>query len=164
MSKTKLKNAGGGKKGSLIMVILIAIVACGLAGYAVYEMKNMQSQMANLNDPKKTPPAVAVPMYVPLETFTVSLKPTEAENDRVLYIGVTLRVKDEQSKQVIEKFMPEVRSRLLFLFAQKTAEDLSSIEGRSVLIHDIMTDLGVQFAPGQHATIADVLFNAFILR
>lgn len=166
MSKKKQKSSVGGKRNSLIIIIciLVAVIACGLAGYVLYEMKNMQFHMASSKELTKKPAAEVVPMYVPLETFTVSLKPTENENDRVLYIGLTLRVKDEASKRVVEKYMPEVRSRLLFLFAQKTAADLSSDEGRTELIRDIMKNLGVQFAPGQNATVADVLFNAFILR
>ncbi|KML24135.1 hypothetical protein VL10_09435 [Leclercia adecarboxylata] len=159
------KKPQSGKKNSLLIFLLAAIfvMICGVAGYTLYEMKTLKSEMASASELKKTPDAI-VPVYVPLDAFTVSLKPTENENDRVLYIGVTLRVKDVTSKELLQKYMPEVRSRLLVLFAQKTAGELSSEQGRTDLIHEMITDLSLQFAPGQSVRIDDVLFNAFIVR
>lgn len=164
MSKKNQKNAGS-KKGSFatLLVILIAIGACALAGYTLYEMKKIKSEVAMGNQSQKLPESTA-PMYIPLDTFTVSLKPTENDSDRVLYIGLTLRVADENSKLLIEKYMPEIRSRLLFLFAQETAEHLSSDEGRVALAQEIKKEFAKPLSVNQNAVVSDVLFNAFIIR
>lgn len=169
MLRKNRKNTEGRKNSSLVifLVVLIALVTCALAGYTLYEMKNMRSQIATAGGGKHEAPKSqdsSVPTYVPLDSFTVSLKPVGGDEDRVLFIGLTLRVKDTASQQTLLKYMPEVRSRLLLLFSHKTAEDLSSTSGKNELVHDIITDLDMPFATNQRATISDVLFNDFILR
>lgn len=168
MSDQKKKAPGKGKLRSLfiIVVLFIAIAACAIAAYSLYEMKNMQSRLQTEGDvPAAAEPTVpAVPLYVPLDTFTVSLKPDEEEHDRVLYIGLTLRVGAEKDKALIEKYLPEVRSRLLMLFSERSADELSHHEGKAQLIADIKQALGKPLDARQGVVVSDVLFNAFILR
>jgi len=166
MSKKNQKSSGGGKKSSLAMIFmtLIAVGACGLAGYTFFEMKNMKSGI--VGEPKlagkETVPAM--PVYVPMETFTVSLQPTSNDSDRVLYIGLTLRLKDNSSKVIVEQYLPEVRSRLFILLANQTAENISTNEGKTQLIEKIKKSISNPLAPNRSAVVTDVLFNAFILR
>lgn len=166
MSRKNQKSSGGGKKSSLAMIFmtLIAIGACALAGYTFFEMKNMKSGI--VGEPKiaeqdKTP---TMPVYVPMDTFTVSLQPTTHDADRVLYIGLTLRVKDDSSKVIVEQYLPEVRSRLFILLANQTAENISTDEGKTQLIEKIKNSVSNPLAPNRSAVVTDVLFNAFILR
>ncbi|WP_186380327.1 flagellar basal body-associated protein FliL [Yersinia mollaretii] len=166
MIKKNQKANGGGKKFPwlVLLLMLISIAACALAGYTFYEIKNMK---ANAPDEGKKIASVKIPetpLYIPMDTFTVSLKPTSAETDRVLYIGLTLRVKDEDSKLLVEKFLPEIRSRLLMILAHQTAEDLSADDGKNQLIEKIKSVVSKPLAPNQSVMITDVLFNAFILR
>lgn len=162
----KNQNSAGEKKKPLIVILLllIALGTCAIAGYTLYEMKNIK--MLAVEGASDQPRAVesVVPVYIPMDTFTVSLKPTQRENDRILYIGLTLRVRDEQSQQLIEKFLPEVRSRLLVLFSKQTAEELSTDEGKYQLVETIKSVMNKPLAAEQSVIVTDVLFNAFILR
>lgn len=99
-----------------------------------------------------------------METFTVSLQPDEHEEDRVLYIGLTLRLADEESKVLIEQFMPEVRSRLLVVLSQQKARELSGDADKVRLINQIKEVIRQPLSPEQSANVTDVLFNAFIIR
>ena len=166
MSKKNQKSSGGGKKSSLAMIfiMLIAVGACALAGYTLYEMKSMKSSTAGETTRVAKEKAPVMPVYVPMDTFTVSLLPTTKDADRVLYIGLTLRVKDDNSKLVVEQYLPEVRSRLFILLANQTAEDISTDEGKSQLIEKIKKSVSNPLAPNRSAVVTDVLFNAFILR
>ncbi|HEY3590896.1 MAG TPA: flagellar basal body-associated protein FliL [Buttiauxella sp.] len=165
--KNKKNDSGSGKKSSIVILLLLLLViaACGVAGFTFYEMNKMKKDVAS-TDKVEEAVAVPVPMYVPLETFTVSLKPDSQENDsdHVLYIGLTLRVKNDESKELIEKFLPEIRSRLLILFSQQTSEYLSTDEGKRNLIDKIKTVANQPLADKHSANVTDVLFNAFILR
>lgn len=168
MSKTKGNASGNGKKRNFIIFIIMLIVLglLGASGYMFYQVYNMKSDSSNKKseeissvEAKPAPP----PIYIQLDTFTVSLKPVPADSDRVLYIGLTLRLKDEESKALIEQFMPEIRSRLLLLFSQQTGPDMASDNGKLQLVDGIKQVISLPL--NDHSiTVDDVLFNAFILR
>lgn len=168
-NKKKTTTTGKSKVRSLFtfVILLLAIAACAIAAYTMYEMKNMQARM--LAESTTEPEAVEVtetvtPVYIPLDTFTVSLKPAGEEYDRVLYIGLTLRVNSDGDKEKIEKYLPEVRSRLLMLFSGRSADQLSHNEGKAQLINDIKQVLTTPLDDKSGVLVTDVLFNAFILR
>lgn len=163
MSKRNKNDAGSGKKNTLVIFLLLLLVvgACGMAGYTFYEMNKMKKD-DGAGEVKKV--VVAVPMYIPLDTFTVSLKPVARQPDRVLYIGLTLRVKDDDAKALVEKFLPEIRSRLLMLFSQQTFDVLSTDEGKQHLTIKIKDAVNQTLAANHSAGVTDVLYNAFILR
>lgn len=168
MSRKKTKLAGGESKKSLLPVIimLISIVACILAGYTLYELRSAKhlAEGSEQADHEVEPPDPITPVYVPLDHFTVSLKPTATDSDRVLYIGLTLRVKNETSRALIQEFLPEIRSRLLMLFSEHTAEELLTQQGKDQLLVDIKLNSNKPLADGKSAVITDVLLNDFILR
>ncbi|MBV4414002.1 flagellar basal body-associated protein FliL [Enterobacteriaceae bacterium YMB-R22] len=159
------KNSAGAKKKvpfGAILLALIAVGACAIAGYTWYELKHVKTQIAGGEEVK---PEVVnqPPVYMPLETFTVSLKPTDEDADRVLYIGLTLRLKDEESRELLAEFLPEIRSRLLVLLSQQTADNLATDAGKTSLVGQIKEVLNKPI-DNRSAAVADVLYNAFILR
>lgn len=171
MSQKKEEITRGGQKRpyTIILMTLIALAASAMAGYTWYEMKGIKSQhIAGNTDQKNklqselhTP---VTPVYLSLETFTVNLKPTAEDSDRVLYIGLTFQLKEENDKKILEKYLPEVRSRLLVTFSSKTAAELASDEGKRQLVEQIKNETGKNLNNVLSATITDVLFNAFIIR
>lgn len=168
MKKKNQKTASGEKKNSLLVILLmlIAIGGCALAGYTFYEMKNLRGEVAGnrKTSTDEKPAEVVAPIYVPMDTFTVSLQPQEEDLDRVLYVGITLRVKDEQSKVLAEQFLPDIRSRIFILLSHQTAKSLSTEEGKNNLVGMIKEELMKPVSPHQNILVSDVLFNAFILR
>ncbi|NIY48660.1 flagellar basal body-associated protein FliL [Cedecea colo] len=169
MSKNNKNDARPGKKNTIIILLLLLLVlgACGFAGFTFYEINKMKSgAAANAATAESEPVEESAPTYIPMDTFTVSLKPDEGNenSDRVLYIGLTLRVKDDRSKELVEKFLPEIRSRLLILFSEQTSEYLSTSEGKLQLINEIKTIVSQPLVGSDSANVTDVLFNAFILR
>lgn len=65
-------------------------------------------------------------LFLCLDTFTVNL----GDADRVLYIGVTLRLDRIETRQRLGEFLPEVRSRLLLLFSRQDANALATEDGK----------------------------------
>ena len=106
-------------------------------------------------------PAQVEPLYASMNTFTVSLKPTANESDRVLYRLVHSRGRTK-SLAVLEKYLPEYRSRLFMLLTHQTYEDLATDEGK----HRLMTNIKkvIKLAFNQSIRVTDVLINEFILR
>jgi len=169
MPNTTQKASAGGKKRTVVIIILalIIIVVGALAGYTFYQLHTMRSALqsgAEQSEALKKADPPPPPIYILLDSFTVSLQPGEKEGDRVLYIGLTLRLKDEPAAATLRQFLPEVRSRLLLLFSQQTAEALATDGGKVALRDNIKQVVNQPLADGQSVTVTDVLFNAFILR
>jgi flagellar FliL protein len=113
--------------------------------------------------PPATPAAVPAPIFIPIEPFTVTVQSPDRE--RMVHVALTLRVSDEQSRQRIEKYMPEVRSRILLLMSSQTPEVLQTPQGKVDLSGAILKTVNKPFSPipdGQYVT--DVLFTAFVVQ
>lgn len=163
MPKNKRNAVGNGKSNFLVAILLLVVAGViGIGGYVYIELNKLKN--ADIEGDSAVAAIQHTPTYIPLETFTVSLKPTDREADRVLYIGLTLRVKDNKSRDLVQQFLPEIRSRLLMLFSRQTAEILSTDDGKQRLIENIKQDINLPLGDNQSAMVTDVLFNAFILR
>ncbi|GGD34257.1 MULTISPECIES: flagellar basal body-associated protein FliL [Franconibacter] len=138
------------------LLVLITLAACATAGYSYWRMQQQPASAAKAEP--EPPPA---PVFFALDTFTVNL----GDADRVLYIGVTLRLQDEATRQRINDYLPEVRSRLLLLFSRQDANVLATDEGKQKLVAAIKETLSPPLVTGQpKQVVTDVLYTAFILR
>jgi flagellar FliL protein len=110
---------------------------------------------------KAEAPPPPAPVFFPLDTFTVNL----GDADRVLYVGITLRLKDEATRSRLNDYLPEVRSRLLLLFSRQDASMLATDDGKQKLVDAIKQTLSTPLVNGQpKQEVTDVLYTAFILR
>ena len=138
------------------LLVLITLAACATAGYSYWRMQQQPS--ASVKAEPAPPPA---PVFFALDTFTVNL----GDADRVLYIGITLRMKDEATRSRLNEYLPEERSRLLQLFSRQNAATLATEEGKQQLITAIKETLATPLVVGQpKQVVTDVLYTAFILR
>lgn len=160
--KNGTKKAGARSWASVLLVLFSAL-ACAFSGYLVWDMKTdtPAPAPAELQQEKVTE---EMPHYFSMNTFTVSLKPTAEESERVLYMGFSVQVPDEQSVSVLEKYLPVYRSRMLMLFTQLTYEELSTDEGKLKLLQRIKDELGRPVVTGSAIQPAEILVNEFILR
>lgn len=168
MSNKNKKVASGGGSRSLLMtfMFLTAVAACGFSGYLFWEMKFAKpaAAEAELAAGPAPDPVQVEPLYASMNTFTVSLKPTANESDRVLYLGLSIRVAEQASLTALQKYLPEYRSRLFMLLTQQTYDDLATDEGKRRLINNIRAELDKPLAFNQSIRVTDVLINEFILR
>ncbi|CNH35894.1 flagellar basal body-associated protein FliL [Yersinia pekkanenii] len=141
----------------VILLVLIAVAATAGGGYSWW--------MLNKSQPVSAKAAPAIPVFMPLETFTVNLITPDNNLDRVLYIGLTLRLPDETTRTRLNDYLPEVRSRLLLLLSRQSADSLSNEEGKQRLVGEIKNVLSPPMVKSQpNQVVSDVLFTAFILR
>ncbi|WP_039058468.1 flagellar basal body-associated protein FliL [Enterobacter sp. Bisph1] len=138
------------------LLVLITLAACATAGYSYWRMQQKPAANAKVEAPP--PPA---PVFFALDTFTVNL----GDADRVLYIGISLRLKDDATRARLSEYLPEVRSRLLLLFSRQDAAQLATNEGKQNLANAIKETIATPLVPGQpKQEVTDVLYTAFILR
>jgi len=137
------------------LLVLITLAACATAGYSYWRMHQQPSA------PAAEPPPPPTPVFFALDTFTVNL----GDADRVLYVGITLRLKDDATRARISEYLPDVRSRLLLLFSRQDATQLATDTGKQNLVAAIKETIAPPLVPGQpKQEVTDVLYTAFILR
>ncbi|OZI75603.1 MULTISPECIES: flagellar basal body-associated FliL family protein [Bordetella] len=113
--------------------------------------------------PPAAPAAVPAPIFIPLEAFTVTLQ--SADSERILHVGITLRAGDEQTRTRIEKYMPEVRSRILMVLSAQSPAAAQSLQGKADMARAIVAAVNRPFSPlpdGQY--VSDALFTAFVVQ
>ena len=158
---TEKKAKSGKRKLLIILIALIVVAACGVGGYLVWHKMHGPADKAEAAKP--TPPPA--PVFFALDTFTVNLINPDNDPDRVLYVGFTLRLPDQETSQRINDYLPEVRSRLLMLLSNQNAAALGNEQGKQELVKQIKAVLSPPLVPGQPPQkVTDVLFTAFILR
>jgi flagellar FliL protein len=81
----------------------------------------------------------AVPALVPLAPFLVNL--TGDQGQRYLRLVAQVEVRGELSKDELEKHLPEVRNRLIFLLSSKTFADIGSTQGKYDLQAEITKNI-----------------------
>ena len=140
-----------GKKKLIIIIAVAALVLAGGGGAAVFMMKKKAAAEAAeaaesgdgeagaashgpakasaKHDPK------AVPVFVPMDPFTVNLADREAE--RYAQIGITLEIDDAKTGDQIKNYMPAIRNNILMAIADRTAGDLMGREGKAKLAEKI---------------------------
>ena len=139
------------------LLVLITLAACATAGGRHRRERQGAARATGEALGGRRP----TPDFYPLDTFTVNL----GDADRVLYVGITLRLKDEATRARLNDYLPEVRSRLLLLFSRQDASALATDVGKQKLVDAIKQTLATPLVNGQpKQEVTDVLYTAFILR
>lgn len=154
---------GAGKSRWLVIGLLLILIASAVATAAYLFLGN--SGDAAAGEAQSAEPVEApVPIFVKVKPFTVNLGGDEYES-RLLYIGLSLRVQNEQSQALLTDHMPQVRSRLLMLLSGQSAQELTTPDGKTQLAKDILAMLKEPLTePQPPLEIRDVLFTEFIVQ
>jgi flagellar FliL protein len=98
-----------------------------------------------------------------MEPFTVNL---QSENgDQFLQVTLTLQVPDQVQEDLIKTFMPQVRSRLLFLLSSKKPSEITTVEGKKKLIDEIINTVNQPFTSrGPQQDVSNVFFTSFVIQ
>jgi flagellar FliL protein len=154
-----------GKKKLIIVIVavLLSLAAAG-AGLAFWLKAKAQAtqetedgeaapeQARGQHTPKRDPKIV--PVFVPLDNFTVNLADREAE--RYAQIGISLELSSSKAGERIKLFMPAIRNNILMVLAHKRSSDLLEREGKEKLAAEVLREteraLGLEPAvPGMAA-------------
>jgi flagellar protein FliL len=147
----------------ILLAIVVFVVVGGVAG-VVYLMTHKPA--AHQTDMGQGEGGAAEndehpPIYEKLDTFTVNL----ADQESYLQVEIVLKVADSQVQEKVKARMPEVRDALLRLLSSKSAEDLSTPEGKEGLAIDVQKEINRTIGARKASEgVRDVLFTAFIIQ
>ncbi|MDD5030262.1 MAG: flagellar basal body-associated FliL family protein [Rhodoferax sp.] len=149
------------KKLIIIIVAVLLVVLLGAGGAVFYISKQRAAAAAAAAEDGGAEPAApaaahstakAPPVYLPMDNMVVNL--ADPGGERVAQIGITLEVIDAHASDTVKAYMPTIRSGVLMLLSQRTAEDLLSPQGKQKLIEDILREASKPFGGGvEHAPV-----------
>lgn len=163
------------KKMLMIVVLVVVLALAAAAGWFVLAKKN-----AAAHDEEEEEEVAAVvetsgpPTYLPLDNMVVNL--ADPGGERVAQVGVTLELGGALEIERVKAYMPTIRSDVLMLVSQRTADELLSKEGKEKLAEDILAAASRHF--GKSAAkkgekkkgassgnpVRGVLFSSFIVQ
>ena len=139
-----------GKKKLIIILAAVALLLAAAGGGGVIWLKKKQAAELEAEaesaaegeapagkaharrDPK------SVPVFSPLDPFTVNLADREAE--RYAQLGITLELADAKVADQVKTFMPAIRNNILMVLSHKTSTELLEREGKTKLAEEVLRE------------------------
>ena len=170
----------------ILVVVALVLVLGGGAAFFILSKRGSAEEDGGDGAPAKAASHAAPktpPAYLPLDSMVVNL--ADPGGERVAQIGITLEVTDAHSSDTVKAYLPTIRSGILLLISQRTAEELLKPEGKEKLAKDILREASIPFGggdddpedesstkkkrPGRKVVHADypvvgVLFSSFIVQ
>jgi flagellar FliL protein len=162
------------KKSKKLLFIIVGVLVLALAGAggALFILKKNTAEdhgdeeaVAETSHKPKAPPT-----FLPLENMVVNL--ADAGGNRFVQLGLTLQLQDAATETAVKAFLPSLRSQILVLISQRTAEEMLQVQGKEKLSTDIIAAISKEMGyadtkKGGKATpnpVQAVLFSSFIVQ
>ena len=129
------------KKMLLIILAAVLLLVLGGGGWFYLSKKN-----ADLEDEEEEVVQVAPkgpPTFLPMDHMVVNL--ADPGGEKVAQVGVTLELSDVKAPERVKPYLPAIRSSVLMLVSQRTAEELLQREGKEKLAADILAEASRHF-------------------
>lgn len=159
-SETDESSKAPAKSKKLLVIIgVVVLIVSLLAGGAFFYISKQRaaasedgdeggSERTTAHAAPKTPPA-----YLPLDNMVVNL--ADPGGEKVAQVGITLEVVDLHAVDTVKAFLPTIRSGILLLISQRTAEELLKPEGKQQLAKDILRETALPFGGGEEESDED---------
>ena len=154
------KDATATPRRSLLVTALIALLAAGAAGGAVWYFTQGKVEAAvKSSAPAKPAPA----QYFALDpAFVVNLDST-FDGPRYLQVEVQLMTRDPESVAALQTHAPAIRARLLMLFSQVQVEQIADRAGKEKLQAASLAEVRkVLLAETGKQCADELLFTSFV--
>jgi len=170
-----------GKKKLILMaaaaVLLLAVIGGGAAFWMLQKKADVATESEGADDEavadaklrKKKGDKHHLPVFLPMDLFTVNLADRDAE--RYAQVGVTLELSDTKTSDLLKAYMPAVRNDVLMLIAHKKAAELQDRAGKLELAREIrraalkpLEDADDKGGDGDEPSVRAVHFSSFIIQ
>lgn len=152
---------GGSRKLIWMMVglVVLSITAAGVSAYLAWQSAEDTdgNEEVAIERPK--------PIFVEIDPFTINMESSTGAS-HLLYVGMTFKVGSEDTREILNEHMPQVRSRLLMQLSAEQVDELTSIQGKTELAEKLMAAIqDPPFAePQPKLALEEVLFTEFIVQ
>jgi flagellar FliL protein len=142
----------------LFILIGVVVLALAAAGGAFFLLKKNAAEaeedvdgtevVEDHSDAKSTPPT-----YLPMDNMVVNL--ADPGGARFVQLGITLQLQDDKTSEEVKVYLPSIRSSLLVLISQLTADEILQVTGKEKLAKDIIAVISRQMGYPVDAPEAD---------
>src|SRR3990167_4252523 len=137
----------------IVGVVLLLVLGGGGAFFYISKQRAAAEEGVDEAEGASTKAAHATsqtpPVYLPLDNMVVNL--ADPGGEKVAQVGVTLVVTDAHASDTVKAYLPTIRSGILMLISQRTAEELLKQEGKEKLAADILQVASIPFGGGEDA-------------
>jgi len=135
-------------KSKKLLFIVLGVVVLALigAGAALYVLKKNTAETdeddegAPVAQQQSSKPKLP-PTFLPLDNMVVNL--ADAGGNRFVQLGITLQLQDTATSDSVKAYMPSIRSGILMLISQRSAEEMLQVSGKEKLSKDIITEISL---------------------
>ena len=121
-------------------VVLLVLVMAG--GGAWFFLGNKSAADQEVEEVVHVAPK-GPPTFLPLDNMVVNL--ADPGGEKVAQVGITLELADAKATEKVKMYLPSIRSGILLLISQRTADELLLIEGKEQLAADILREASRPF-------------------
>lgn len=174
------------KKSKKLLFIVLGVVVLAIVGAAGalfvlkkntaedgYDEEDSHAPVVQAKNPK------TAPTFLPLENMVINL--ADPGGNRFIQLGLTLQLQDAATEAAVKSYLPSIRSQVLVLISQRTADELLVASGKEKLANDIIAtisrDMGYAMPAEKNADgvaprkskaapnpVQAVLFSSFIIQ
>ncbi|MCV0439274.1 MAG: flagellar basal body-associated FliL family protein [Hydrogenophaga sp.] len=132
------------KKSRKLLFILIGVVLLAVLGAAA-ALFILKSNTAHLDDEgyededtvaSQSSEPRTPPVFLPLENMVINL--ADPGGNRFIQLGLTLQLQDTATETAVKAYLPSIRSNILVLISQRTADEMLQLAGKEKLARDII--------------------------
>ncbi|WP_137919918.1 flagellar basal body-associated FliL family protein [Hydrogenophaga sp. 2FB] len=134
------------KKSKKLLFIVLGVVALAIVGAAaaLFILKKNTADDDFEDDDGHGPVAQAkgpktAPTFLPLENMVINL--ADPGGNRFIQLGLTLQLQDAVTETAVKSYLPSLRSQVLVLISQRTADELLAASGKEKLANDIIATI-----------------------
>lgn len=162
-SKDKDKDPAAKPRRSMLATVLIAVIAAGGAGGAVWYFTQGHADAAPAKAKAAAPATPAPAQYFALDpAFVVNLS-GRLDGPRYLQVEVQLMTRDPEALPALQTHAPAIRARLLMLFSQVEPEQIADRAGKEKLQAAALAEVQkLMMAETGKKTADDLLFTSFV--
>lgn len=137
------------KKMLIIIVGAVVVLALAAGGGWFYISKQRAAAEESDGEPAAAAKVTGPPTFLPLDNMVVNL--ADPGGEKVAQVGITLQLTDSHATDTVKVHLPTIRSGILLLISQRTAEELLRREGKEKLAEDILLEASKPFGGGADA-------------
>lgn len=147
----------------LVFALIGAAIVAGAGGAWLFMQRGALGVGGHTVAAAKPKPPVK-PVFFKLDPFTVNLQGSDY-GSQLLYVGITVEVRDDATKAFFDEHLPQVRNRMLMILSGQDGASLVTSEGKQKLAASIRDAISKPFEPHQpKLAIGNVLFTQFIVQ